>query len=387
MPRLVPRVAQADPAVPHEWEHRPVRQLHPWAWWGWAICASAAVSLTTNPIVIALIAASVVVVVLLRRTDAPWARSLKVYLFLALVIVVMRLFFQIVIGGVRTGTVLFTLPSVELPAWAAGITLGGPVTLDGLAVALFDAVRLAVMLLCVGAANSLANPRTALKSVPAALRDISTAVVIALALIPQMIASIHRVRRGQRLRGGRRRGLSALPGTVLPVIEDAVEASLQLATSMEARGYGRTRTTGEQRRGRRQLLGALLAVLFGTYVLLAVPGTTPGWLGLSTAAWLAVVLIGSAVALAVWGLRVSGRQLGVTRYRPAPWGSPENVTVACGGVALLVILWLISSLGVPGEMNSMQTPVRWPTLPPLAVVAALALVVPGFTTPAPRKSP
>ena len=78
----------------------------------------------------------------------------------------------------RTGTVLFTLPSVALPGWAAGVTLGGPVTLDALAVALFDAIRLAAMLLCVGAANSLANPRTALKSVPAALRDISTAVVI-----------------------------------------------------------------------------------------------------------------------------------------------------------------------------------------------------------------
>ena len=33
-------------------------------------------------------------------------------LFIALVIVGMRLFFQITIGGVRTGTVLFTLPSV-----------------------------------------------------------------------------------------------------------------------------------------------------------------------------------------------------------------------------------------------------------------------------------
>lgn len=283
MPRLLPRVAQPDPSVPREFSERPVRQLHPWAWWGWALCASAAVSLTTNPLVITLITAAVIAVVLLRRSDAFWARSLKIYLYLALIIVVMRLFFQLTIGGVRTGTVLFTLPSVELPAWAAGITLGGPVTVDGIAFALFDAIRLAAMLLCVGAANSLANPRTALKSVPAALRDISTAVVIALALVPQLIASIHRVRRGQRLRGGRRRGLSALPGTALPVIEDAVEGSLQLATSMEARGYGRTRRAGEHRRGAWQLLGALVLILLGTYVLLAVPGTGPGWLGVSGA--------------------------------------------------------------------------------------------------------
>lgn len=385
MPRLIPRVAPADPEVPVEGLDRSVRLVHPWAWWGWALCASAAVSLTTNPIVIALVVVSVVAVVLLRRSDAPWARSLKIYLILALVIVGMRLFFQITIGGVRTGTVLFTLPSVALPGWAAGVTLGGPVTLDALAVALFDAIRLAAMLLCVGAANSLANPRTALKSVPAALRDISTAVVIALALIPQLIASIHRVRRGQRLRGGRRRGLSALPGTLLPVIEDAVEGSLQLATSMEARGYGRTRRTGERRHGTRQLLGALTAILFGSYVLLAVPGRTPVLLGLSGPAWLAVSLLLIGFGLSLWGLRVSGAQLGVTRYRPSPWGAPEHLTVACGVVALVIVLWLISPYGVPAEMNSQQIPVRWPTLPWPAVIAALALAVPGFATPAPRR--
>lgn len=360
--------------------------MHPWAWWGWALCASAAVSLTTNPLVILLIAVAMIAVVLQRRSDAPWARSLKVYLVLAGIIVVMRLFFQITIGGMRTGTVMFTLPSIQLPAWAAGITLGGPVTVDGVAFALFDAIRLAVMLLCVGAANSLANPRTALKSVPAALRDISTAVVIALALVPQLISSIHRVRRGQRLRGGRRKGLRALPGTVLPVIEDAVEGSLQLATSMEARGYGRTRRPDERRRGTWQLLFALLLILLGSYVLLAVPGTAPGWLGLSQAAWLAIVLLGAAVTLAVWGMRASGSQLGVTRYRPAPWGLPEYVTLACGVAGLVVVVFLVSPLGAPSAMNPTITPVHWPTLPPLALAAAAVLAVPGFVTPAPRRN-
>lgn len=385
MPRLLPRVAPTGPAAAQDPVVRDLRSVHPWAWWGWALCASAAVSLTTNPLVIALIAAAVVTVVLRRRPDAPWARSLKIYLMLAAIIVAMRLFFQITIGGRRTGTVLFTLPSISLPDWAAGITLGGPVTLDGLAFALFDAIRLAVMLLCVGAANSLANPRTALKSVPAALRDISTAVVIALALVPQLIGSIHRVRRGQRLRGGRTRGLKAIPGTLLPVIEDAVEGSLQLATSMEARGYGRTRNADEPRRGTWQLLTALLGVLLGSYVLLAVPGTTPGPFGLSTAAWLAVAILGVAVGLAVWGMRASATQLGVTRYRPAPWGAPEYLTLACGVVGLAVVLWLISPYGAPSEMNARQIPMQWPTLPPLAILAAAAFVVPGFATPDPRR--
>ena len=75
----------------------------------------------------------------------------------------------------------------------------------------------------------------------------------------------------------------------------------------------------------------------------------------------------------------------MTRYRPSPWGAPEHLTVACGVVALVIVLWLISPYGVPAEMNSQQIPVRWPTLPWPAVIAALALAVPGFATPAPRR--
>ena len=120
MPRLMPRVAVRDgapePTTPAAHAPRGLRFVHPWAWWAWALSASAAVSLTANPLVVGLIAAAMVAVVILRRPDTPWARSLKVYLLLALFIVVMRMFFQITIGGTRTGDVLFTLPSVQLPA-------------------------------------------------------------------------------------------------------------------------------------------------------------------------------------------------------------------------------------------------------------------------------
>lgn len=388
MPRLLPRVAPAGGApetvTPSAELPRGLRFVHPWAWWGWAISASAAVSLTTNPQVIGLIVAAVVAVVVQRRPDTPWARSLKVYLYLALFIVAIRMFFQITMGGTRTGAVLFTLPAIQLPAWAAGIRLGGPVTVDGFMFALFDALRLAAMLLCVGAANSLANPRTALKSVPAGLRDISTAVVIALALIPQLIASMHRVRRGQRLRGGRRRGLRAIPATLIPVIEDSVEASLQLATSMEARGYGRTRHPDERRRGTWPLLAALVAITLGIYVLLGVPARMNGMLGLSGPALLALGLIGAGFLLTAWGMRSSGRQLGVTRYRPAPWGWPEYLTLACGLAGLAVVGYLASQYGVPKVMNAPASPFRPPTLPPLALLAAAFLALPGLATPPSR---
>ena len=81
MPRLMPRVAVRDgapePTTPAAHAPRGLRFVHPWAWWAWALSASAAVSLTANPLVIGLIAAAMVAVVLRRRPDTPWARSLS----------------------------------------------------------------------------------------------------------------------------------------------------------------------------------------------------------------------------------------------------------------------------------------------------------------------
>ena len=133
MSRLVTRTA--DPVVenPSAPTHDSTRTVHPWSWWGWAAGCGIAISLTNNPLLVVLITAAVTLVVTLRRTDEPWARSAGVYASMALTVVVIRVFFQVLIGGDGTGTVLFRLPEVALPDWAAGIRLGGPVTAEGLA--------------------------------------------------------------------------------------------------------------------------------------------------------------------------------------------------------------------------------------------------------------
>ena len=68
---------------------------------------------------------------------------------------------------------------LPLPEWAGGISLLGPVETHGLLHAFSGAVALAAIIVCFGAANALANPKRALRSVPSALYDVSVAVVIA----------------------------------------------------------------------------------------------------------------------------------------------------------------------------------------------------------------
>ena len=347
--------------------------LHPWAWWCWAIGIGIAASGTTNPLLLALIATAMVMVVMLRRSDAPWARSVRVYLLLALFVIAMRLFFRILLGGGQGETILFTLPSIPLPDWAAGIQLGGPVMAEALVSTLYESFRLAVMLLCVGAANALANPRQALRSVPAALYEASVAVVVALSVAPQLIESIQRVRRARRLRGDSTSSLRSLGTIAMPVLADAIDRSLALAAGMESRGFGRTR-------------GLPTAGTLPVMLISSMAATLGVFLLLSGDFWqLACSLLAGGLIGAGLGLRAAGARLRVTVYRPLPWRRTETLVAASGLLTAVVVLglgWLdpdalgpaLLALLDPAALAPTTDPLVWPALSgPMLLVIGLVL--------------
>ena len=358
------------------------RDLHPVAWWLWALALAAAASRTTHPLLLLLVLATVGVVVAARRTDAPWARGLKYFLYLGLAVITLRVIFRALLGGGGGEHLVFTLPSIELPGAAAGITLGGPVMLESLLAAFYDGLRLATMLVCLGAANALANPKRMLRTLPGALYEVGMAVVVALSMAPQLIESIVRVRRVRRLRGGLGRGPRALGSLLLPVLEDALDRSLQLAAAMDSRGYGRR---GEATRHQRAtsgtlVVGGLLGVCAGLFGLL---GGSTG----SRRTGLIMFLAGSAVA--VVGMIIGGRQVHRTRYRPDVWRAPEWAVVA-SGVVCVVIIWVVGWVD-PMQIVPALQPVAWPVLPLLPmlsvlVAAAPAVLAPPVATP-PRRTP
>lgn len=347
------------------------RTIHPWAWWTWAIGAGVAVSLASNPLLLVMLVGAVSFVVLQRRTKAPWARSLGMYFALAGIIITVRLVFQILIGGLREGTVLFVLPEIGLPSWAAGIRLGGPVTVEGLVYTAVDAARLGGLLICIGAANALANPKRALRNVPAAFHQVATALVIAVSVAPQLVESVLRVRRARRLRGGVPRGVRGVVSIIVPVLEDAVDRSLALAAGMESRGYGRTRT-GKRLDWRLALLlvTSMLVVTFSAFALLGLPAARD---------W-AVPLLLAGLAAGAFGLHRAGDALAISHYRPDPWNGPEYLVTSCGLVTAALTVWLVRT---DSAMVFGGFPMTWPELrwPLLLVVAITAL--PGVATPEP----
>lgn len=349
---------------------RPARDLHPGAWWIWALGLAVAATLTTNPFLLLLVVAAAGFVVAVRRSDQAWSLSFRLYLLFGLVIVVIRVLFRVLLGSGYGGHVLLDLPTVPLPHWVAGLRLLGPLTRESLLAGLYDGLRLAALVICVGAANALANPKRLLKSMPPALYEIGTSVVVAVAVLPQLTESLKRVRAARRLRGAEGGRIRRFRGVVVPVLEDALERSLSLAAGMDARGYGRA---GNLSRGRRWLTGSLMlaglvGICVGTYALL--DQTAPRWL--------AAPMLVAGLVLAVAGFISAGSRVRRTRYRPDRWRAPELV-VAVSGV--LVVLAMHVAADDPLVLRPDVT--GWPPVSSVALLAVLLGLLPALAAPPP----
>ncbi|MGP3970968.1 energy-coupling factor transporter transmembrane protein EcfT [Streptomyces sp. 6N223] len=344
--------------------------LHAGAWWLWALGLATAASRTTNPLLLALVIAVAGYVVAARRTEAPWAHAFGVFLLLGALVVVVRVFFAVALGSPIGGTqVLFTLPEVPLPDWMAGVRLGGRVAAEAVVFAAYDGLKLATLLICLGAANSLANPARLLKSLPGALYEVGVAVVVAMTFSPRLVADLLRRREARRLRGRRDTGVRAVMGVARPVLEGALERSVALAAAMDARGYGRTASVPPAVRHvtTALTLGGLLGVCAGSYGLLAAEGAAFG-----------MPLLGAGVVAAMGGLWLGGRRSPRTRYRPDRWG---------------VRAWLVSASGAavaaglaaaePAALHPPVVPLAAPAFPAWPAVAILLGLLPAVVAPRP----
>jgi energy-coupling factor transport system permease protein len=365
----------------HPVQDRPVggrlaRDLHPGAWWLWALGMATAASRTTNPLLLGLIIAVVALVVSARRSDAPWARGFGAYLVLGLMVVAVRVLFRMLLDAQYGTTVLFTLPEIPLPEAAAGIRLGGPVSAEGLLSALYDGLRLATLIICLGAANVLANPKRLLAAVPSALYEVGAAVTVALSVAPQLVESGRRVLRARRLRGDAGRRTRWFRQIAMPVMTDALDRSLLLAAAMDSRGYGRSAHVPVARRRvtATLVLAGMAGICVGTYGLL--DRTTPRALGLP--------MLAVGLALASVGFATSRGRVQRTRYRPDQWRAAEWGVTACG-VTVAAVLG-VAGAADPVALEASVTPLGWPPLPLLATAGILVGALPAVIAPPPRRS-
>ena len=118
----------------------------------------------------------------------------------------------------------------------------GSLSLETAVQAIIDGSKLAVWVLGFGLLNVFVDFRKVLNRSPRALRGFSTALGIALSLTPEMAKSVIRIRANSKLRANRR-GIHLVRSVLVPMMSNAIDQAMNLADSMEARGFTRKSAT------------------------------------------------------------------------------------------------------------------------------------------------
>jgi len=171
-------------------------------------------------------------------------------------------------------TVLIELPP-QIPA------LGGPYTLEALAFGLVGGITIAAAILSAAPFSVLLASHEVVDALPAALSRTGTAIAASLNLVPAVATSFVEVTEAQRLRGWRPRGPRSWSEIVVPVVLTSIEGSIQLAESMEARGFGSgPRTAAKPSRMQRSdwSLVAASALALALFAVSRIAGWAADWL-------------------------------------------------------------------------------------------------------------
>lgn len=181
---------------------------------------------TTNPVY----KAAVLAAALVALAAGVGLRRIRGVLTGVLLISAFAVFLNFVSAHLGS-TILFQFPD-QIPA------LGGPYTLEALAFGATGGLTVGAAILAAAPFSLLLASHEVMDSLPAALSRTGAAIAASLNLVPAVAASFVQVTEAQRLRGWRPRGPRSWSEIVVPVVLTSVEGSIQLAESMEARGFG-----------------------------------------------------------------------------------------------------------------------------------------------------
>ena len=343
--------------------------FHTWSWVGWLVAAALPAFLLRNPLYLALVlGAAWIVYAALGRESAvgsSWGSFVRLGLFLFHLAIPFNAL-SIHVGQI----VLFRLPE----SWPI---VGGPVTLETIIAGAVSGLALFTILVVFAAFNAVVDHYQLLRSIPAFLFQAGVVISIAITFVPQMVLSAQEIRQAQRIRGHRFRGLRDLLPLVIPLLANSLERAIQLAETMEARGFGSLLHPLSHRRALLSQLGTLLALvglLAGLMMLAFLPAAqTWGWAlaGLGTVGLVAILVL-------------QGRRVRRTRYRRPRWRARDTAIVLSSAVVIAVVT--VARQIAPETLYYSPYPPN-PLLPPFnpwvgAVLLLLAL--PALVAPRPE---
>lgn len=330
---------------------------HPLAWLAWLALAFTAALTTRNPLYLALALLALLAVYQTAARHSATGPAWGAFIRLGLTLAVIGVGFDALTAHLGD-TVLFSLPA----DWPI---IGGRISLEAIVHGLLGVLQLACLLVA-GAAFSLRLDSAALlRLTPAPFYQAGLALTIGLAYIPQTVQGFQEIREAQRIRGHQFRGPRDVLPLVGPLLTTGLERSVQLAESLEARGFGYSadarRVTWPAQLG--LFVGGLL--LGGGLFSLGFWGRQP---------WGAAAVVVGGVGLG-WTLHSLAPREARTRYTRLVWsrGDTRVAGVSLAGLGLLGALVALQPLSLFYTPYPALTP---PPFAPLVGVGYLLLLAP-----------
>lgn len=305
------------------------RSLHPFAWWAWGLGIAVTASQTPGTLALILLCIGAAMVVYSKKSDQPWAKAFAIGVRLGLIAFLIRMIIGVSLSVPIPGNTLFTLPTIPLPDWMAGIRIGGPVTSERLVITATEGLTFFTLILAISAASALANPKQGLRALPGVMHQAGVALIISTTLIPHFVTSIQRVKQARRLRGDQQR--IAFRKIAVPIFEDSLQRAINLGAAMESRGYGFNDSSTGRRFGSQILLSSVVVITIGVSLFLAAING-------------AAIAFGFGIVLLAVGLVVANKSTKRTRYRPQIWERAEWVVVATSITLILLVIYKNESI-------------------------------------------
>ncbi len=277
-------------------------------------------------------------------------------------------FMALMVGGgfnvlaVRVGeTVLIHLPD-SLPIF------GGPLYAEALLYGVLNALRVISILFAFGLFSRMVRYADLLRLAPSAFFELGLVLSIGFTLAPFTLRAFRDIREAQTLRGHRPRGLRGLLPLVSPLVVSGMERALNLAESMEARGYGGGLPNADLLRRVRLNQLLLLAGLGGLLLILGLDA----FLQLATPLlWLLLTLLGALMVRALSQLSaLSGR----TRLHRGHWGVAETL-VSLGAFGAIGVVLFLNRATLVWDIYRLSA-AGLPPFDPWVAIALLGLAMP-----------
>ncbi len=344
-------------------------ELHSLTWLVWAMAAAASVQLAPSPVYVALVIAIAVVVVSAHGKGGQLASTFPVLVALGVIFALIRVALTVLTVH-DVGSVLVTIPQATLPRLLGGFTVGGTVEAPVLWQAAADGLAVVGVVAAFGAFNAVVSHYELVQSAPRAFYEPGLVVIVALAFVPSTVAAVRSIREADRARtGGRvvRRG--RLVRQLVPLLETGMERAVNLAESMDSRGFGHLGASPSDRH----------AAACGVVALLALAGSFVALVGSARGLAAGLALSGVVALVAAVVLASSGQ--GRARYRPRLLTFKDKGLMMAIVAAPVALFWLSSA----GEDTLRWTadPLRLPSFNPLVALALGLLCLPVLFVRAP----